>query len=88
MNMIFVTYLVLGKSYRTGCAVWPIIQVLVVGCIVGDVDWQNKTARENSTQGVVHLMRHDKYFSFMTHKKNQFSQGQISYVNLKPAYLI
>lgn len=80
--MILVTYLVLGKSYRTGCAVWTVIQVLVVGCIVGDVDWQNKTARENSTQGVVHLMRHNKYFSFMK-QKNQFNQGQISYINLK-----
>lgn len=52
-----VTYFVFGKSDRTGCTVRSVVQVLVVGRVVADVDGQNKTAREDPAQSIVHLKR-------------------------------
>lgn len=49
-------YLVLGNSYRHGCAVGQGVQVQVVGCIVVHIERQNETTWEDSTQGVIHLM--------------------------------
>lgn len=60
MFFVLVTYLVFGKFDRTGCTVWSVVQVLVVGRVVADVDRQNKAAWEDPAQGVVHLMGYDK----------------------------
>lgn len=49
-------YLALGNSYRSGCAVGPVVQVLVIGCIAVHSERQNETTWEDSTQGVIHLM--------------------------------
>lgn len=54
---VMVTYFVFGKSDRTGCTVRSVVQVLVVGRVVADVDGQNKTAREDPAQSIVHLKR-------------------------------
>lgn len=56
---VMMTYFVFGKSDRTGCTVRSVVQVLVVGRVVADVDWQNKAAREDPAQGIVNLRRYD-----------------------------
>lgn len=61
---VMLTYFVFGKSDRTGCAVGSVVQVLVVGRVVADVDGQNKTARKDPAQGVVHLRRCDHSVTF------------------------
>lgn len=53
------TYFVFGISNWTGCTVRSVVQVLVVGRVVADVDRQNKTPREDPAQGIVHLRRYD-----------------------------
>ncbi len=49
-------YLVFVSSYRSGCAVGQVVQVLVVGCVMVHIERQNETTWEDSTQGVIHLM--------------------------------
>ena len=71
-------YLVLGNPYRSGCAVSPVVQVLVVGCIMVHVERQNETAWEHSTQGVIHLVRkYEHLFSLSKPTIVQLRQKQL-----------
>lgn len=69
IEMVSAAYLVLGNSRTSGCTVGPVVQVLVVWCVIVHFERQNETSWEHSTQGVIHLVGKCEHISALTNKQ-------------------
>lgn len=75
IKMAPAAYLVLGNSCTSGCTVGPVVQVLVVWCVIVHFERQNETSWEHSTQGVIHLVGKCEHIFSLNKQTNKLMFG-------------